>query len=874
MDKTGKNQSETPMMRQHREIKAKYPGAILLFRVGDFYETFGADAIITAQALGIILTKRSNGAASEQELAGFPHHALDTYLPKLVRAGHRVAIVDQLEDPKQAKGIVKRGVTELVTPGIALNEKILESKRYNYLAALVLDEANPAAAFIELSTGDFFCLSSQWSDIQKIIHALRPAEIIVSRSNYPKMTELLGKEYYAYRLEDWPFQYDTAYRVLTQHFKTASLKGFGIQDKNSGIRAAGALLHYLYENEQRNLSHIHKIYILHQDDFMMMDKFTLRNLEVVDTIHPEGKSLSEVLDCTLTSMGARLLRRWLVFPLCNLQQIKYRQDTVELLIKSQPKLTELASILKKIGDLERMVARLATQKLTPREATQLRNALENFFLLHEILQQIAPQTLREVTPLMQELQQALMLLQKTLLPECPTQLNAGNIIQDGVSPELDEYRNVRHHAQEILQDIQEKEIARTNISSLKISFNNVFGYYIEVTNAHKNKIPPDYVRKQTLTNAERYITEELKQVEEKILHAEVQIVQLESVLYQEVIESLLCWVTAVQLAAKVTSEVDVLRCFAWNAVKLQYCKPEFCDAPILEILEGRHPVIEALLPRDKPFIPNDVYLDLESQQILLITGPNMSGKSVILRQTALTVLLAQAGSFVPATRVRLGVVDRLFTRVGASDNVSAGESTFMVEMNEAAQIIHQATPQSLILLDEIGRGTSTYDGISIAWALVEYLHNQESVSAKTLFATHYHELAALSEQLSRIKNFHIQVQETQEEIIFLRKLLPGNSEHSFGIQVAELAGIPKIITQRAREILAWLENQREHQPETNKSFPKTSKPKIRQPMQLQLFALADEQSFKIRQELENIDVECLTPIEALLKLQYLKKLLE
>lgn len=869
-----KNKAETPLMRQHREIKTKYPGAILLFRVGDFYETFGEDAIITAQVLGITLTKRSNGAAADQELAGFPYHSLDTYLPKLVRAGHRVAVVDQLEDPKQAKGIVKRGVTELVTPGIALNDKILETKRYNYLMAILFSHSTTSAAFIELSTGDFFCFSGKPTDIQKVTYALQPTEIIVGRTDYPKLIELLGKDYHIFRLEDWPFQYDTAYKILTHHFRTASLKGFGVQEEGDGIRAAGALLHYLHENEQKNLSHIHKIYVLPQHDFMMMDKFTLRNLEIIEPIHPEGKSLADTLDCTLTPMGARLLRRWLVFPLSDLQQIQYRQNTVETFIIQQPKLAELASFLKNIGDLERTTARLAARKISPREATQLRNALHYFFPLFELLQQIAPQTTQTLIPVIPDIQEAVTLLKKTLLPECPVQTNAGNIIQDGISDKLDEYRNIRLHAQAILSDIQEREIAKTGISSLKISFNNVFGYYIEITNTHKHKVPPDYIRKQTLTNAERYITPELKQLEEKILHAEDRMVQLESELYQELIEKLLAWVTSISAAAKAAAEIDVLRCFAWNAIKLQYCKPEFHENPTLEIVEGRHPVIEILLPRDKPFIPNDIYLSPDNQQILLITGPNMSGKSVILRQTALIVLLAQSGSFVPATQVHLGIVDRLFTRVGASDNVSAGESTFMVEMNETAQIVHQATPRSLVLLDEIGRGTSTYDGISIAWALVEYLHNEPSVSAKTLFATHYHELAALDDQLPRVQNYHVQVQETQEEIIFLRKIVPGNSEHSFGIHVAELAGIPKPITQRAHEILKWLESQRDNRPAENQNLPTIKKTKIQQPLQLQLFALADEQAFKVRKEIEEIDIERLTPIEALLKLQYLKRLLE
>ena len=855
-------------MKQYNAIKAKYPGTVLLFRVGDFYETFGQDAIKVAEILGIVLTKRANGAASHIELAGFPHHSLDTYLPRLVRAGQRVAVCDQLEDPKQAKGIVKRGVTELVTPGVALNDKILDSKESNYLASVCFVRPDElGVSMIEVSTGEFFCFSGTTEYVEKMLGTLSPSEVLVSRKDLRAFTLLTGDKYYVTRVEDWVFQQEYAEELLCKHFQTSSLKGFGVEDEVAGVISAGAILYYLENTQQANLGHITRIYRYDNSEFVWLDQFTIRNLELIRPNHPDGKALIDVLDKTLTPMGARLLRRWLLFPLKHVAEIRRRLKAVEAFVKDPQALEGLLDLLKRFGDLERLVSKLATRKIAPREAMILRDSLRTIPDLLEGLKKFGDPAISKRRSGFEDNSEALALLDHYLAEDPSNNLTTGGVINEGVSAELDELRAIAKGGKDYLAAVQQREAERTGITSLKIGFNKVFGYYLEVTHAHKDKVPDDYIRKQTLTNAERYITPELKEYEEKILNAEEKLIALETELYAELLDKLQFSLLSIQKNAVLIAELDVLSTFAVVAKASEYVLPEISNDGALDIRAGRHPVIETTLTSEDPYVPNDVYLDSESQQIVIITGPNMAGKSALLRQTALIVLMAQVGCFVPADLAKVGLVDKIFTRVGASDNISSGESTFMVEMNETARIVNNATRKSLILLDEIGRGTSTYDGVSIAWALVEYLHEQKRCAAKTLFATHYHELNEIAEKMPRVRNYNVSVKEIDGKILFLRKLVPGGSAHSFGINVAQMAGMPKKIVGRAEELLHHFEQNKVNDQETAKTVRFDPSPSF----QLNMFELKDEDTLKLRQVLAGVDVDRMTPVEALLKLQEIKQ---
>ncbi|TAE50984.1 MAG: DNA mismatch repair protein MutS [Bacteroidetes bacterium] len=857
-------------MRQYSAIKAQYPGAVLLFRMGDFYETFGEDAIEVARILGIVLTKRSNGAAADIELAGFPHHSLDTYLPRLVRAGKRVAVCEQLEDPKQAKGIVKRGVTELVSPGVTFNDKVLEVNKHNYLACVWFPDARQAGvAFVEVSTGDFFCFSGDYAYTEKILNTLSPAEVLVSRRDLQRFKQSFGEKFYLTRLDEWIFQYDFARERLLGHFRTQSLKGFGIEDDSAAIVAAGAALYYLSENQQHNLGHINQIYRFDDSGFVWLDQFTVRNLELLVPLHPDGKPLVEVLDQTLTPMGARLLRRSLLLPLKDLTRIAERLDSVSELLLDASLFHQLSTRFRAIGDLERLASKVATQRLNPREATTLRDSLAHAGDTARLLAGSDKDVLQRRAGAFADPSPALQVLRHWLADEAGPSLADGEVIRSGVSEELDELRALRKNSQDRLVDMQQREVQRTGISSLKISYNKVFGYYLEVTHAHKTKVPDDWIRKQTLTNAERYITPELKVFEDKILNAEERIMALEAELYGRFLGQMQHHLLLIQQNALQVAELDMLMSFARVAQQRRYVRPEVNDSLKLEIKQGRHPVIETLLPPDQPYVPNDVLLDHESEQMIILTGPNMAGKSALLRQTALITLMAQTGSFVPADSASVGMVDKIFTRVGASDNLSGGESTFMVEMNETAQIANNATERSLVLLDEIGRGTSTYDGVSIAWALAEFLHETPGKQARTLFATHYHELNELARRLPRVRNYHVAVKESEGRILFLRTLKPGGSEHSFGIHVAEMAGMPSLLVKRARQLLEHFEQNRVNDQKAVKSLRFAD----RQAIQLNMFELKDADTLKIRQILSGVDIERMTPVEALLKLQEIKQAL-
>jgi DNA mismatch repair protein MutS len=857
------------MMKQYNALKAKYPGTILLFRVGDFYETFGSDAVEAAQVLGIVLTKRNNGS-SHTELAGFPHHALDTYLPKLVRAGKRVAVCDQLEDPKQAKGVVKRGVTELVSPGVTFNDKVLENNKHNYLAAVHFGSARElGVAFIEVSTGDYFCFSGDPAYVEKVLNTLSPAEILVSKPHLRHFKQHFGEKFYLSRLDDWVFQYDYAREKLLKLFNTSSLKGFGVEEEILGTVAAGAILYYLEESQQENLSHLSRIYRFDDSLYVWLDQFTVRNLELVNSMHPDGTPLVEILDHTLTPMGGRMLRRALLLPLKDLGAIRQRLDITETFVKSTQYMQLLCSQLKQLGDLERLASKLATQRLSPREATLLRSSLGLIAPIKETLQAFDSEPLKRKAAAFEDMMPSLEVLFHYLLEEVSANLNDGNVIRDGVSEELDELRGLQKSGKDYLLQMQQREMQRTGISSLKIGFNKVFGYYLEVTNAHKEKAPTEWIRKQTLTNAERYITEELKVYEDKILNAQERILALESQLYREFLDNMQAFVHPIQHNARLLAELDMLMGFALAAKQHQYVKPELTEADQIDIRAGRHPVIEQTLSPEDPYVPNDVFLDNQHQQIIIITGPNMAGKSALLRQTALIVLMAQMGSFVPADMAKIGWVDKIFTRVGASDNISSGESTFMVEMNETAQIANNATDRSLVLLDEIGRGTSTYDGVSIAWALVEYLHETKGGKAKTLFATHYHELNELENRLDRVKNYNVSVKEVEGKILFLRTLKPGGSAHSFGINVASMAGMPESVVGRAQELLKHFEANKVNDQEAAKKVKFAANTQI----QLNMFELKDSDTLKIRQILSGVDIDRMTPVEALLKLQEIKQAL-
>ena len=855
-------QKETPLMAQYNSIKAKYPDAVLLFRVGDFYETFGQDAVRTSQILGIVLTKRNNGG-SHTELAGFPHHSLNSYLPKLVRAGLRVAICDQLEDPKMTKGIVKRGVTELVTPGVTFNEQILTTKENNFLLSIHREKEKYGMALVDISTGEFLVSEGNSDKLMHIIHTFSPSEII-----YQRKTELPNriKDKNTFALEDWAYQYPFAYEKLTNHFKTKSLKGYGIEEFPLAITAAGAIFAYLVEDTHHALiQHITKIQNIPQDDYLMMDGFTLRNLEIIHSNHHEGKSLLDIIDRTTTPMGGRLLRRRMILPLKSVNEINRRLSLIEFFNKEENLKYNIYELLKTISDLDRLLGKLAAERISPKELGNFRNSLISIEKIKELLLP-HPDALAWISPLHSH-KELIDYLQSHLNEELPVNINKGNVIKEGVSEELDKLRNLLYSGKSYLDEMCQRESERTGISSLKIDFNNVFGYYIEVRNTHKEKVPEHWIRKQTLVNAERYITEELKEYESQILGAEEKIVQLEHLLYKKIEEQVLVHMDTIQNNSKTIAEIDCAVGLSELAIAENYTKPIINEDFAINIQEGRHPVIEKSLPLGEKYIPNDIFLDRDTQQIMMVTGPNMSGKSAVLRQTAIICLLAQIGSFVPAKHAEIGVLDRIFTRVGASDNISAGESTFMVEMNESANILNNITERSLILLDEIGRGTSTYDGISIAWAIAEYLH-QHPTQPKTLFATHYHELNEMQNSFSRIKNYHIAIQENKNNVIFLRKLVAGGSEHSFGIYVAKLAGMPTKVVNRAKEILKTLENSRSQDQNTENIKRVTE-----ENLQLSFFQLDDPALESIREELTQIDINTLTPIEALMKLNKIKSMI-
>jgi DNA mismatch repair protein MutS len=869
-----KMSSDTPLMQQHRAIKQKYPDAILLFRVGDFYETFGQDAIVASGILGITLTRRNNGAASESELAGFPYHALDTYLHKLVKAGYRVAICDQLEDPKQAKGIVKRGVTELVTPGVATSDKMLDHNRNNFLAGIHLGAMEQLGiALLDISTGEFFIAEGDREYIDKLLQTFLPSEIIFQRSLQKKFKETFAGKYYTYALDEWIFDEPFARETLLRHFGTLSLKGFGVDEFSNGLIAAGAVFHYLKETEHPHLQHITRLQRIIRDEHLWMDRFTLRNLELVSNDRPDQISLLSVLDHTISPMGARLLKRWLLMPLADLGKIHQRLNTVEWLIAQPDVRQQLQSAIKPCGDVERLVSKLPLKKINPREVLHLARGLGQMELIKNTLAASSNDYLRRLA---ESLHPCLPLAEKiknTLTENPPVSVGKGDLVAKGIHPELDELRNMANNTKRYLANLQNIEAEKTGISSLRIGFNQVFGYYLEVTHAHKSKVPEQWIRKQTLVNAERYITPELKDFEEKITTAESRILDIEQKVLDDLLLELQDFLPLLQTNGHVLGILDCLCCFAQNAVQYQYRKPLVSDGLLLSLSEARHPVIERTLPPGDPYVANDIILDPEDQQIIILTGPNMSGKSAVLRQTALITLMAHIGSFVPCSHAIVPLTDKIFTRVGASDNLSGGESTFMVEMNETASIINNLSTRSLVLLDEIGRGTSTYDGISIAWSIAEYLHSSPA-APKTLFATHYHELNELESKLPRVRNYHVTNRQLGNKIIFLRKLAAGGSTHSFGIHVARLAGMPPELVERANDILHWLESKHPHE-EAENSSAKNRMKNLNQPQdwQLSIFDTQTEVFAAIRRILEGIDINRLTPVEALLKLQEIKNTL-
>ena len=856
-----KEVKETPLMKQYNQIKAKYPDACLLFRVGDFYETFGKDAVRTANILDITLTKRGAGSTSETELAGFPHHALNVYLPKLVKAGLRVAICDQLEDPKKAKSIVKRGVTELVTPGVALNDEVLQSKSNNFLSALHFGKKSIGISFLDVSTGEFLLAQGDEEYIDKLLQNFNPSEVLVQKNHKKVFSENFSSEYNVFLLEDWVFKEDFAYENLTQHFKTKSLKGFGVEDLPEGVIAAGAVLHYLSETRHNRIQHISNIQRIAEDAYVWMDRFTVRNLELYNSPHHNAITLLDIIDQTLSSMGGRLLKRWLALPLKNIKQIKQRQDIVAYMLNNGELLSNIQYQIKQISDLERLISKLATGKISPREFIHLKDSLDAIIPIKTLALESTNEALKSLGDRLHACDLLREKISATIQPNAPVTIQKGNAIATGVHQELDELRKISTEGKGFLDDLVQRESEKTGISSLKIAYNNVFGYYIEVRNTHKDKVPEDWIRKQTLVNAERYITEELKEYEAKILGAEDRIQQIELEVYEQFLMWSAQYIQPVQLNATIVAQLDCLQSFAQTAIDNQYIKPEFKDDFTLDIKDGRHPVIEKQLAADNHFIANDVYLDNETQQIIMITGPNMSGKSAILRQTALIVLMAQMGAFVPAKSVRMGVVDKIFTRVGASDNISMGESTFMVEMNETASILNNLSDRSLVLLDEIGRGTSTYDGISIAWAIAEYLHEHPS-RPKTLFATHYHELNDMQSRFERVKNFNVSVKELKNTVLFLRKLVPGGSAHSFGIHVAKMAGMPQLVVSKAEKILKSLE-------QNNNAQSPTKVPE--DDVQLSFFSLDDPLMEEIKEDVLNLDINTLTPVEALMKLNEIRR---
>ncbi len=900
MKQDTKEVAETPLMKQYNAIKAKYPDALLLFRVGDFYETFGEDAIRASGILGIVLTRRANGSASYIELAGFPHHSLDLYLPRLVKAGLRVAICDQLEDPKLTKTIVKRGVTELVTPGVSYHDKILEQKENNFLASVHLESITSGISFLDISTGEFYLAQGSLEYIDKLIQSFRPSEVIIQKSRKQKFIELCGSKFYINTFDDWVFTTDFANDLLLKHFGTASLKGFGVENLEMAVIAAGAALHYLAETQHEKVAHISKLSRIEEDHYVWLDRFTIRNLELLSPNNENARTLLDVLDQTVSPMGSRQLRRWMILPLKNLQPIEERLDVVEFFIQHPEMAGQFRHELTIVGDLERLISKAAVGKIQPREMMHLKKALDSVETMKNEASSVKNEGLQKTAAQLNPCLQVRERIARDLNPDPPALAAKGNMIAEGVDAELDELRNIAYSGKNYLVKIQQREIERTGISSLKVGYTNVFGYYLEVTHTHKDKVPADWQRKQTLVGSERYITPELKEYEEKILHAEDRIAALEARIYSDLVLFVNDFIVPVQLNANLVARLDVLVSFALSATQYRYVRPGLNDSYELEIISGRHPVIERQMKPGEEYIANDIYLDDSTQQIIILTGPNMSGKSALLRQTALIVLMAQMGSFVPAERATIGMVDKIFTRVGASDNISSGESTFMVEMNETASILNNVSNRSLIILDEIGRGTSTYDGISIAWAIAEFLHSHPLYRPKVLFATHYHELNEMAAIQGRIKNFHISIKEIQNRVIFLRKLQPGGSEHSFGIHVARMAGMPQSVLERAGEVLRQLEESRTGKKDAGSgmrdagsgmrdagsgmrdagSGMRDAGSGMRDAgsgeagYQLSFIQLDDPLLQQIKEDILNTEINTLTPVEALMKLNEIKKLLK
>jgi len=891
-EKASKAPVETPLMKQYYAIKAKYPDALLLFRVGDFYETFSHDAIKASAILGIVLTRRANGSATFIELAGFPHHSLDTYLPKLVRAGQRVAICDQLEDPKMTKTIVKRGVTELVTPGVSYNDKVLDHKTNNFLATVALADKHAGVSFLDVSTGEFLVAQGTLDHIDKLLQSFKPSEVLFCKNRKKQFLENFGDKFYSYGLEEWVFTPEFGNESLLKHFNTKSLKGFGIEDLDLGIIAAGAALHYLAETQHDKVQHISVISRIEEEKYVWLDKFTIRNLELFGSHNENARTLIHIIDQTVSPMGSRMLKRWLALPLKDLSPINDRLECVDHFLRHKETADQISTHIESIGDLERIVSKTATARISPKEVAQLKRSLLAIQPIKDLLEKSENESLRKIAEQLNPCKTATDKIEKELQQDPPFLVHKGNVIAEGVNAELDDLRKIAYSGKDYLLQIQQRESERTGIPSLKIAFNNVFGYYLEVTNTHKDKVPADWMRKQTLSNAERYITEELKQYEEKILGAEEKILALEGRLFTDLVIWLSDYIVPIQQNASLVARLDCLLSFANIALKNNYVRPHINDTKILDIKDGRHPVIEKQLPIGEEYITNDVYLDNDTQQIIIITGPNMSGKSALLRQTALIVLMAQMGSFVPAKHANIGLVDKIFTRVGASDNISSGESTFMVEMNETASILNNVSDRSLILLDEIGRGTSTYDGISIAWSIVEFLHEHPQCKGKTLFATHYHELNDISATFKRVKNFNVSVKEVGNKVLFMRKLVPGGSAHSFGIHVAQMAGMPRKVVERANEILELLEKRsqktevkqketgdRRQETEARSEFvqsignPKSQIENPKSEMQLSFFQLNDPVLEQIKDEIIQTDINTLTPVEALMKLNEIKKLI-
>ncbi len=869
-------ENDSPLMRQHAEMKRKFPDAMLLFRVGDFYETFGEDARKASQILGITLTRKASGGGGYTDLAGIPYHAVDQYLPRLVRAGLRVAICEQLEDPKTVKGLVKRGITELVTPGVSYNDMVLDVKENNFLCGLHLGDKIHGISFLDVSTGEFYVAQGDIAYIDKLMQNFHPSEVVLQRKKLHWFLDHFTEKYYTNTFDDWVFTADFANELLMKQFGTTSLKGFGVEELTEGVIAAGAALYYLQDTQHDRTQHICRINRIEEDRYVWLDKFTVRNLELVYSPHENARTLLDVLDQAVTPMGSRLLRRWIVMPLKERSAIEERLHVVDVLVRNRNLATRLLPQIQAVGDLERLISKVSVGRINPRELQQLRRSLGAIAQIQQLCQQVGDESFKRMSEQLNPCQNISERIGREIQEEPPVKLDKGGVINNGVNAELDELRSMAGTGKEYLMSIQQRESERTGIPSLKVGFNNIFGYYLEVTNTHKDKVPPEWTRKQTLTNAERYITPELKEYEEKILGAEERILVLEAQLYEQLLQALMAYLEPIQYDAQIIARLDCLQCFAEVALANNYCRPEVNDDTTIEIKEGRHPVIETQLPLGEQYVSNNVLLNNDTQQIIIITGPNMSGKSALLRQTALIVLMAQMGCYCPAQEAKIGIVDKIFTRVGASDNISSGESTFMVEMNETASILNNVSDRSLVLLDEIGRGTSTYDGISIAWAITEYLHNYPKARAKVMFATHYHELIEMADQYERIQNYHISVREVANKVIFMRKLEPGGSEHSFGIHVARMAGMPAQVLKRANSMLELLESKNE---KISDQHPKGVKPKKKvveeKPgagYQLSFIQLDDPTLLAIRDKLLDIDIDSLTPLEALLKLNEIKKL--